>query len=164
MDENRKPRMPQDADPERRRVLRILGKGSVVAAFLAQIGAAGRAFFPNVLYEPPSRFKLKRPGDYPDGVTFDAAKRLFVVRHGDVFHVISAICTHLGCTVQWKATEFDCPCHGSRFRPDGTVIGGPAPQPLPWWDTILSPDGFIEVDTAVEVARGTELITGKGKA
>ena len=100
----------------------FIGKGSVLAAFLAQIGAAGRAFFPNVLYEPPSRFKLKRPDDYPDGYTLDEAHRLYVIRQKDAFHVISAICTHLGCNVQWRDTEFDCPCHGSRFRPDGTVI------------------------------------------
>ena len=107
-------------DGDRRKILRFLGKGSVVAAFIAQIGAAGRAFFPNVLYEPPSRFKLKRPDDYPDGYTLDEAHRLYVVRENDAFHVISAICTHLGCNVQWRDTEFDCPCHGSRFRPDGT--------------------------------------------
>jgi len=47
---------PDAADLGRRRVLRLLGKGSVVAAFIAQLGAAGRAFYPNVLYEPPTRF------------------------------------------------------------------------------------------------------------
>ncbi|HUO06108.1 MAG TPA: Rieske 2Fe-2S domain-containing protein [Candidatus Binataceae bacterium] len=163
MEDDRKAR-PANPDPERRKVLRMLGKGSVLAAFLAQIGAAGRAFFPNVLYEPPSRFKLKRPSDYPEGYTFDSAKRLFIVRKADSFHTISAICTHLGCTVQWKAVEFDCPCHGSRFRPDGTVIGGPAPRPLSWWQTAVSPDGFIEIDTSTEVAIGTELIAKTGKA
>jgi len=151
-------------DSERRRILRFLGKGSVLAAFVAQLGAAGRAFFPNVLYEPPSRFKLKRPDDYPDGYTFDAAYRLYVIKQGPSFHVISAICTHLGCTVQWKDTEFDCLCHGSRFRPDGSVISGPAPRPLEWVSTALSPDGFLQVDTAVEVARGIQLVVGSGKA
>ena len=63
-------------DGERRKILRFIGKGSVLTAFLAQIGAAGRAFFPNVLYEPPSRFKLKKPDDYPDGYTLDAAHLL----------------------------------------------------------------------------------------
>lgn len=46
--------------------------------------------------------------------------------------VLSATCTHLGCTVQWNAQagEFQCPCHGGRFAPDGTVLGGPPPKPL----------------------------------
>jgi cytochrome b6-f complex iron-sulfur subunit len=152
-------------DHDRRKILRFIGKGSVFAAFVAQIGAAGRAFFPNVLYEPPSRFKLKHPADYPDGFTFNPEHRLFVIRQKEAFHVISAICTHLGCTVQWRDTEFDCPCHGSRFRSDGTVIGGPAPSPLPWFATTVSPDGFLEVDSATEVARDFRLVIGgKGKA
>ncbi len=47
-------------------------------------------------------------------------------------HAVSAICTHMGCKVHWNSVEtsWDCPCHGSRFRPDGTVIEGPALQPL----------------------------------
>ena len=60
--------------------MRWLGKGSVVAAFSGQIGAAARAFFPNVLYEPPTTFKLDKPDDYPQGYTFDPEHRLFVIR------------------------------------------------------------------------------------
>lgn len=140
----------------RRGFLRLMGKGSVVLAFLIQIAAAARAFVPNVLYEPLRRFKLRKPKDYPPGVTFNADRRLFIVRDGDDFHVISSVCTHLGCSVQWRQDErrFDCPCHGSRFREDGTVISGPAPRPLEWYAVALSPDGYLEVDTDEQVARG----------
>jgi len=68
--------------------------------------------------------------------------------------------------VQWKQDrrEFDCPCHGSRFREDGTNFAGPAPRPLAWYATALSPDGYLEVDTQEEVARGFRFTPPKGQA
>lgn len=46
--------------------------------------------------------------------------------------VLSGTCTHLGCTVRWNERDgqFQCPCHGGRFAPDGRVLDGPPPQPL----------------------------------
>jgi glycine/D-amino acid oxidase-like deaminating enzyme/nitrite reductase/ring-hydroxylating ferredoxin subunit len=43
-------------------------------------------------------------------------------------HQVSAVCPHLGCIVDWNAAEksWDCPCHGSRFTPDGDILQGPA--------------------------------------
>ena len=150
----------------RRRFLRLLGKGSVFLAFAMQVAAAARAFVPNVLYEPSRRFKLRQPKDYPQGVTFDPDHRLFVVRAEDDFHVVSAVCTHLGCTVQWKQdrNEFACPCHGSRFHADGGNFAGPAPRPLAWYAVALSPDGYLQVDTADEVARGSHFTPPKARA
>ncbi len=67
------------------------------------------------------------------------------VYHGEdgVFIERSAVCTHVGCIVHWNSFEkcWDCPCHGSQFLPDGTVINGPAVRPL------------AEVDQAAEQAQ-----------
>jgi cytochrome b6-f complex iron-sulfur subunit len=48
------------------------------------------------------------------------------------FIALSAVCTHLGCIVDWQeqANEFLCPCHGGRFSAQGQVLGGPPPSPL----------------------------------
>lgn len=47
-------------------------------------------------------------------------------------HAVSLTCTHLACTVHWNAAErsWDCPCHGSRFDVDGSILEGPAVRPL----------------------------------
>lgn len=56
----------------------------------------------------------------------------FVDPDGEL-RLFSAKCTHMGCTVAWNAGDavFACPCHGSRFASDGTVVNGPAARPLP---------------------------------
>jgi Rieske Fe-S protein len=58
------------------------------------------------------------------GASFVAVRRDETGR----LHELSAVCTHLGCIVGWNADErtWDCPCHGSRFAPDGHVVNGPA--------------------------------------
>jgi glycine/D-amino acid oxidase-like deaminating enzyme/nitrite reductase/ring-hydroxylating ferredoxin subunit len=52
--------------------------------------------------------------------------------HDGRYHELSPACTHLGCVVQWNEVEksWDCPCHGSRYAPDGVVLNGPAAKPL----------------------------------
>jgi Rieske Fe-S protein len=62
-----------------------------------------------------------------------ADAKLAVYRDPDAGLVaVSPICTHLRCVVHFNHTDrtWDCPCHGSRFKTDGTVLKGPASKPL----------------------------------
>jgi Rieske Fe-S protein len=56
----------------------------------------------------------------------------FVVKNQGKVDVLAINCSHLGCSVALNtdAKTFDCPCHGSRFHLDGTVLHGPAAYPL----------------------------------
>lgn len=58
--------------------------------------------------------------------------RAFYKDENGTLHTYSAVCPHLGCTVNWNDSEksFDCPCHGSRFAYSGKVINGPANDDL----------------------------------
>jgi cytochrome b6-f complex iron-sulfur subunit len=78
-----------------------------------------------------------------------ADEKIFVFRDRDKgFAVASAVCTHLGCTVAHFTSDqkFHCPCHGSVFGPDGTVLHGPAPRPLNWFEVTLARDGKLNID------------------
>jgi Rieske Fe-S protein len=67
------------------------------------------------------------------GKVFAAQKVVVTQPSSGEFKAFSAVCTHMGCTVnQISNGTIDCPCHGSQFSiKDGSVVGGPAPSPLP---------------------------------
>lgn len=139
----------------RRFFLGILGKLAIVGALLAETFGAIKVFIPRILYEPPAKFKVGKPEDFPEGLTFLPENKLYIVREGKDFHSISAECTHLFCVVDWKpdSEEFYCSCHGSVFTQEGVNLTGPAPKPLPWFSLALAPDGNLLVDSNEEVQR-----------
>ncbi len=126
----------------------------VIASVLATLGVNFlmflRFFFPRALYEPKTTFKIGYPSDFGFGVDtkFQNAHRIWVVRNTEGIFVISAICTHLGCTPDWKPSEnkFKCPCHGSGYDPEGVNFEGPAPRPMDRAHVELDPEGQILVD------------------
>jgi cytochrome b6-f complex iron-sulfur subunit len=109
-----------------------------------------RFFLPRALYEPKTNFTIGYPSDFGFGVDtkFQNQYRIWVVRNTEGIFVISAICTHLGCTPDWKASEnkFKCPCHGSGYDPEGINFEGPAPRPMDRAHVELDPEGRIVVD------------------
>ncbi len=125
---------------------------STAALGITGLGAAVvtiRFISPNVLFEPPSKFRVGGPDDYPvNSVTYLRDQQVFIVRTADGFHAISTICTHLGCITEWKPEDslIECPCHGSKFNRDGEKVAGPAPRPLAHFAISLTPEGELMVD------------------
>jgi glycine/D-amino acid oxidase-like deaminating enzyme/nitrite reductase/ring-hydroxylating ferredoxin subunit len=68
---------------------------------------------------------------------------------------LSPVCTHLGCIVHWNSTEvsWDCPCHGSRFDPQGRVLNGPAVAAL---EARPLPEPIVDDGRAASLERAEE--------
>ncbi|HEY2119478.1 MAG TPA: ubiquinol-cytochrome c reductase iron-sulfur subunit [Candidatus Acidoferrum sp.] len=130
----------------------FLGEITLGALGIAGLGAGAltyQYFSPNVLFEPATTFRAGNPDLYPmNSVTFLQDQQVYVVRTTDGFYAVSAVCTHLGCVTQWKAEAnmIACPCHGSKFTPEGKKLEGPAPRPLPHYSITLTADGELLVD------------------
>ncbi len=143
---------PREPEPERDVISRR--RRFVTASILGFLGVNFlmflRFFFPRALFEPKTTFKIGYPSDFGFGVDtrFQSKYRIWVVRNTEGIFVISAICTHLGCTPDWKPSEnkFKCPCHGSGFDSEGINFEGPAPRPLDRAHVELDVDGQIVVD------------------
>jgi cytochrome b6-f complex iron-sulfur subunit len=137
----------------------FLSLASLVSLFGA-IGTAAAGIFrlpnPAVLPGPVRRFKLGPPEQFQVGSeTALAEQNLVLFRDDEGFYAISSTCTHLGCTVARSKEGFACPCHGSQFDNTGSVIGGPAPRPLPWLEVSRAANGDLVVNADNEVAAGT---------
>ena len=140
---------PQEAIKPRRRFVGFAIGGFLTTNFLMFL----RFFFPRTIFEPKSIFSIGSPSNFGLGVDtrFQASRRIWVVRNPDRIFVISATCTHLGCTPDWKESEnkFKCPCHGSGYDPEGRNYEGPAPRPMDRARVELDAEGQIIVDTSV---------------
>ncbi|MDR3689520.1 MAG: Rieske (2Fe-2S) protein [Fimbriimonas sp.] len=131
-----------------------------VFAFLASVALIALGSFrflvPNVIYGKNQRFKIGVPKDFPDKqATYLPEQQIFIVRDGETFMALSSVCTHLGCAVRTdpdKQGFFFCPCHGSKFKPDGTNYAGPAPKPLSAYEISMNNQGELVVDKRVQIS------------
>jgi len=124
--------------------------------FTAAIGGCvavfNRFMFPNVLYEPPTSFKVGPPEEFGKGMVderFKESNGIWIVNNDGVLYALVAICTHLGCPPNWLEAQnkFKCPCHGSGYYKNGINFEGPTPRPLERAKIFLDPDdGQVVVD------------------
>ena len=142
----------------RQEFLTLLAWSSVgIPASLMGLGSFG-FLVPNVTYGLSTVVKIGKPGDFvPGSNIFMPEQRLFIASEAKGMRAMSAVCTHLGCTVGKVEWGYQCPCHGSRFDASGRVLRGPAPKSLPWYKIFQGPDAFLMVDTRVEVPQETFL-------
>lgn len=139
----------------RRNIFRRFGWIGIVIISFSSFIATLRFFFPRVLFEPPSKFKIGKPSEYAMGsvsMRYKSKYRIWIVRKEDGhIYCLHAKCTHLGCTPNWLGAQnkFKCPCHGSGFYSSGENFEGPAPRPLDRFKMILGDDGQLIVDKSI---------------
>lgn len=140
-----------EKDPaiSRKSFLALMGVGACLIGAGQLFGASLLGFlYPNAMKIPPSVFSLGRPEEVlsREGKVFVPAQKVFVETLAGKVRVQTAVCTHLGCTVNMVATGYACPCHGSTYDQFGRNTGGPAPSPLVYYEAFLGASGDILVD------------------
>jgi cytochrome b6-f complex iron-sulfur subunit len=110
-----------------------------------------------ILPSPSRRFSVTLPESLGTGEPWIPPGRpVALFRDADGVHAVSIVCTHLGCVVKTDPKGFHCPCHGSEFGPDGSVVKGPAPKALPWLAVKGTGRGTYVVDEGKVVPFGTK--------
>lgn len=105
------------------------------------------------------RYRIGRKNDFPlNAFTFLSERQLYVYRDHEGIRAVSAVCTHLGCTLEKTQAGFLCPCHGSCYDRDGKVLSGAAKGSLPWYSLDLEADGQILVNQAKRVDPSQKLL------
>ncbi len=115
----------------RRDFLKLITNALFGLSGLLGLGGLARFFSYQPHQGPPTEFDLGEAANFPVG---SRALRLdipAVIYNNEGEYVAYGLtCTHLGCLVEEDGEGFACPCHGSRFDRDGSVLQGPAKEPL----------------------------------
>jgi cytochrome b6-f complex iron-sulfur subunit len=152
---------PSRLDPEPVPRRDFLGLGSLAAAGAALLFAGfGILRLPKaaVLTSPSKKFRVALPDSLAAGQAYPPpGHSVAIFRDEEGVYAISTVCTHLGCIVRSSPGGFDCPCHGSQFAADGSVVKGPAPRALPWFQVTDAGGGSYIVDEGATVPAGTKV-------
>lgn len=148
-------RLDPDTMPRRDFLGRAAGLSAAASLLFAFFGIV-RLPKAAVLPAPSKKFRVTLPESLAPGAAYvPPGRSVALFRDAGGVFALTTVCTHLGCIVRPEADGFHCPCHGSRFAPDGSVVRGPAPKPLPWLAVKKAgPDVYL-VDEGTEVPQGT---------
>lgn len=148
----------EPAPMPRRDFLGLAAAWSAFAAVLFALFGVLRLPRAAVVPVPSRKFRVTLPETLAAGEPFlPAGRSVAVFRDAEGVFAISRVCTHLGCIVKSEADGFHCPCHGSRFAPNGAVVKGPAPKALPWIAVARVAPGAYLVDEGKPVPAGTKV-------
>jgi cytochrome b6-f complex iron-sulfur subunit len=149
---------PPNKTLSRRQVLITLGSLGLLTALANVVRGSLRYLTPPISQTQPVVIVAGPPADFPQGTLTPLANGpVFIGRDQDGLFALSAVCTHLGCTLIWRGEELTCPCHGSRFAVDGVNLAGPATRPLPYLALILNANGLLEVNLTQIVGADSRL-------
>ena len=132
----------------RRDFLKLVRDVLLTTSGLLGLGGLMRFFSYQSQPPAPTEYDLGPASNYPPGSRTLLPQVPAVLIHADKgFSALSLVCTHLGCTVESSPQGFTCPCHGSRFDPQGKLIRGPAAKSLAVLRLETSPEGKIHLFT-----------------
>lgn len=115
----------------RRKFLQLGTRITLGLAGLLGLGGLVRFFSHQPDPGQPTSFDLGGVNDFPmNGKLVRRDIPAVIYYSGDGYQAYSLVCTHLGCTLDEDGDQFSCPCHGSRFNQDGSVLNGPADKSL----------------------------------
>jgi cytochrome b6-f complex iron-sulfur subunit len=133
--------------PDRRHAIRLFLGTGVVASLASVLYPILRYIVPPKTVEQTSDNVLAgRVGDLKPNTgkifRFGSRPALLILTSDGNYHAISAVCTHLNCTVQYRNDLHSvwCACHNGMYTADGANISGPPPRPLEGYDVFLKGD------------------------
>jgi nitrite reductase/ring-hydroxylating ferredoxin subunit len=136
--------------PSRRDFLGLAAVWSCAAALMVAMVGMARLPRAAVLPSPSRKFRVTLPESMAEGAAVvPAGRSVALFRDAGGIYAVSTVCTHLGCIVKTEADGFHCPCHGSRFARDGSVVRGPAPKPLTCLAVRKDGDSYIVDESSV---------------
>jgi len=141
---------PEKPETTRRRVMEAVLGGGIFATLASFIYPVLRYLVPppvvdlggdeviaaKVVDMKPNSGKIFRFGSRPG---------LLILTADGTYRALSATCTHLGCTVQYRSDmhEIWCACHNGTYDINGRNVSGPPPRPLDKFDVHVRGDEIV---------------------